>query len=135
MYSTFATELVVRPDDIDMNNHVHNTRYLDYLLAARYDQMARCYGMGMEEFIKLGYSWVNSKAYIEYKRQLRMNDVALVSTRIEEFNERGCKVWFQISNKATGKVCCDGWCEFVMVSIESGRAIPVPDWIRQKYEI
>ena len=42
-YSTFESELTVRPDDIDMNNHVHNSKYLDYVLAARYDQMGRCF--------------------------------------------------------------------------------------------
>ena len=42
IYSRFETELQVRPDDIDMNQHVHNSRYFDYVLAARYDQMARC---------------------------------------------------------------------------------------------
>jgi acyl-CoA thioesterase FadM len=34
----FETELQVRPDDIDMNQHVHGSRYMDYVLAARYDQ-------------------------------------------------------------------------------------------------
>ena len=38
----FETELQVRPDDIDVNQHVHGSRYFDYVLAARYDQMARC---------------------------------------------------------------------------------------------
>ena len=46
--SKFETEMPVRPDDIDMNQHVHNSRYFDYVLAARYDQMARCYRMPME---------------------------------------------------------------------------------------
>ncbi len=53
-HSKFETELQVRPDDIDMNQHVHNTRYLDYVLAARYDLMERCYKMNMAEFIALG---------------------------------------------------------------------------------
>ena len=50
-YKRFDTEMMVRPDDIDMNNHVHNSKYLDYVLFARYDQMGRCYGMSMDEFI------------------------------------------------------------------------------------
>ncbi|GAB6283208.1 MAG: hypothetical protein STSR0008_19660 [Ignavibacterium sp.] len=39
MYSTFESEIKIRPDDIDLNNHVHNTKYFDYVLAARYEQM------------------------------------------------------------------------------------------------
>ena len=34
-HAVFATEMQVRPDDIDMHRHVHNSRYLDYVLAAR----------------------------------------------------------------------------------------------------
>ncbi|MBM2845221.1 MAG: fadM, partial [Bacteroidetes bacterium] len=56
-YKRFETELVVRPDDIDMNNHVHGSRYLDYVLYARFDQMGRCYGMPMDEFLKKGWNW------------------------------------------------------------------------------
>ena len=43
----------VRPDDIDMNRHVHSSRYLDYVLAARFDQMERCYKMSMQAFMEL----------------------------------------------------------------------------------
>src|ERR1019366_6508676 len=39
VFSKFETELAVRPDDIDLYQHVHSTRYLDYVLAARFDQM------------------------------------------------------------------------------------------------
>ena len=28
----FETELQVRPDDIDMNQHVHGSRYFDYTM-------------------------------------------------------------------------------------------------------
>jgi acyl-CoA thioesterase FadM len=41
-YKRFETELIVPPDDIDMNNHLHGSKYLDYVLAARYDHMGRC---------------------------------------------------------------------------------------------
>jgi acyl-CoA thioester hydrolase/thioesterase-3 len=56
--SKFETILKVRPDDIDMNNHVHSSKYIDYVLAARYEQMEHNYKMPMQEFIKHGYGWV-----------------------------------------------------------------------------
>ena len=64
----FSSELQVRPDDIDMNHHVHASKYFDYVLAARYDQMARCYKMSMEEFAALGLGWFVRASHIEYKR-------------------------------------------------------------------
>lgn len=46
----FETSLQVRPDDRDMNQNVYASRYLDYVLAARYDQMERWYQMPIEVF-------------------------------------------------------------------------------------
>lgn len=135
MYATFETDLVVRPDDIDMNKHVHNSRYLDYVLAARYDQMDRCYGMSMEEFLHHGYSWVNSSCTIDYKRPLRMGDAVTVRTRIVSFSERGVRVEFWIVNKGTGKVAAQGHQDFIMVDVETGRSLIIPDWIVERYAI
>jgi acyl-CoA thioester hydrolase/thioesterase-3 len=131
----FETELRVRPDDIDMNQHVHNSRYFDYVLAARYDQMGRCYGMPMEEFLKLGFGWVVKVAHLEFKRALNLGDTMIVTTWIEEMCNDGVKVQFTISRKGNGKLCCDGYFDYTMVSLTTGRAERIPDVIRQKYSV
>lgn len=46
-YRSFETEVAVRPGDIDLHGHVHSPEYLSYFLAARFDQMKRCYGASM----------------------------------------------------------------------------------------
>jgi len=92
----FESELAVRPDDLDLFQHVHSTRYLDYVLAARFDQMKRCYRMGMEELLKQGLGWVVRRSFIDYQRPLKMGDHMIVRTRIEEIFKNGVKVWFEI---------------------------------------
>jgi acyl-CoA thioesterase FadM len=74
VYSRFETELAVRPDDIDLYQHVHSTRYLDYVLAARFDQMERCYRMPMQAFAAMGLGWFLSAATIQFKRPLGWGD-------------------------------------------------------------
>ena len=134
-WTKFQTELQVRPDDIDMNQHVHNSRYFDYVLAARYDQMGRCYGMGMEEFVKLGFGWVVKIAHVEFKRPLNLGDTIVVTTWVEEMFKDGVKVRFEIARKSNGKLCCDGYFDYTMVNLGSGRAEPIPDLVREKYAI
>jgi acyl-CoA thioester hydrolase/thioesterase-3 len=131
----FQSEFQVRPDDIDMNRHVHNSRYFDYVLAARYDQMERCYGMPMEKFIELGYGWVVRTAHVDYKRPLGLGDHFTVTTWIDQLRSNGVRVGFEVTRKATGKLCCDGWFDYTMVSLATGRAETIPDWIIQKYSI
>ena len=133
--SPFESELAVRPDDIDMNQHVHNSRYFDYVLAARYDQMARCYGMPMEEFIKLGFGWVVRTAHVEYKRPLNLGDVMIVRTWIDELHRDGVRVHFEIVKKPAAKLCASGYFDYTMVSIETGRAVLIPHWIAEKYAV
>jgi YbgC/YbaW family acyl-CoA thioester hydrolase len=133
--SKFESEMQVRPDDIDMNRHVHNSRYFDYVLAARYDQMARCYGMPMETFIEHGFGWVVKATYIQFKRPLGLGDWMIVRTWIDEIVRDGVKVQFQILRKATGKLCADGYCDYTMVSLATGRGETIPEWIWTKYAI
>ena len=54
MQTKFDSEIIVRPSEIDLNRHVHQSVYLDYVLFARWDQMKRCYKMSMAEFFKRG---------------------------------------------------------------------------------
>ena len=133
--TTFETEMQVRPDDMDMNQHVHSSRYLDYVLAARYDQMARCYQMPMEEFIQLGLGWYVRTAHVEYKRPLGLGEWFKVQTRVAEVFKDGVKVEFAILKQKTGKLVSDGWFHYTMVNLKTGRAEIIPDWIVTKYSI
>jgi acyl-CoA thioester hydrolase/thioesterase-3 len=134
-HSKFQTELQVRPDDIDMNQHVHNTRYLDYVLAARYDQMERCYKMPMEEFISLGFGWVVNTTHVEYKRPLGLGDKIIVRTWIEQVVKDGVHVRFEILKKDNNKLTCNGYVHYTMVSLKTGRAEAIPEWIVSKYSV
>ena len=133
--SRFSSELQVRPDDIDMNQHVHASKYFDYVLAARYDQMARCYKMGMDEFIAQGLGWFVRTSHIEYKRALKMGDAFVVKTWIDEILEESVRVQFEISKKANQKLAADGYCVYTLVSLQTGRAQKVPEAIVAKYSV
>ncbi|WP_423146130.1 acyl-CoA thioesterase [Rubrolithibacter danxiaensis] len=134
-YSKFTTEFKVRPDDIDMFNHVHNSIYFDYVLAARYEQMETYYGMPMEKFLELGYGWVVKTAYVDYKRPLGLGDYFLVTTGIVTLNDRGCRAEFDIKFKKTGKVSCDGWFDFVLIDLKTGKGMKVTEEMIEKYSI
>ena len=131
----FETHLQVRPDDIDMNRHVHASRYFDYVLAARYDQMARCYKMPMEEFIKLGLGWFVRTMHIDYKRPLGIGEFFTVRTWVEEIDRHNVKVAFQIDKRSNGKLASGGYAVYTMVNMATGRAEKIPNWIAEKYSI
>jgi len=135
MYSTFETEIVIRPDDIDMNNHVHNSKYLDYILAARYDQMIKDYKFSMEDFHKFGYNWVVSISHIEYKRALKLSDKIIVKTRFDSYTGAQCKVSFRIEIKEKNKIAAEGYIIYTMISVKTGRPVRIPDELVKPYTI
>lgn len=134
-YSVFESELIVRPDDIDMFNHVHNSKYFDYVLAARYEQMDKFYQMPMEYFLKNGFGWVVRTAHVDYKRALHLGDIAKVRTGILTINEKGCRVQFDIENVSTGKVAADGWFDYVMIDTTTGKGCKVDASMITAYSI
>ncbi len=134
-YSKFISEVMIRPDDIDMNNHVHNSRYLDLVLAARFEQMTRDYKMSMAEFTQRGLGWVVSGCSIQYKRPLFLGDTAIVKTGITEVGTTSAKVGFEIVRKETNKLSADGMFEYTLVNLTTGRAEKLPDDIISQYSI
>lgn len=134
-YSAFETELVVRPDDIDMNGHVHNPKYLDYVLAARYDQMERCYHMAMSAFLERGFTWFVKSVHIEHKRPLFLGDTIVVKTQVTEIARREVTVNFEIARQEVGKLSADGYCVYSMVDRTTGRALTIPPDIIETYSI
>jgi len=135
MYSIFESEIVIRPDDIDMNEHVHNTKYLDYVLAARYDQMQKDYKMSMSEFHDLDYNWIVSATYIEYKRALKLGDKVIVKTQIDSVNGAQSKVKFWIIKKDNSKTAAEGYLLYTMISKKTGKPVRIPEEIIRKYSI
>lgn len=134
-FSAFRTLIPVRPDDIDMNRHVHNSKYSDYVLAARYDQMERCYGMSMDAFLERGFSWVVRASYIEHKRPLVLGDIAAVETRVADIAKHGVKVEFEILKESDGKTSARGWFDYTLVCLDKGRPQVIPEDIVAIYSI
>src|SRR5690349_8687388 len=131
----FTSELQVRPDDIDMNRHVHASRYFDYVLAARYEQMATCYKMSMEDFGALGLGWFVRSFHIEYKRPLLLGETMVVTTWVDEITRDSVRVNFEVVKNANRKLTSEGHGIYTLVSLATGRAEAIPPVARESYSI
>jgi acyl-CoA thioesterase FadM len=59
----------------------------------------------------------------------------IVRCWIEKFSLIGLRLQFEIDRKGDGKRSCDGWFDYVMISLENGRPARIPEQIRRKYSI
>ncbi|HOJ06263.1 MAG: acyl-CoA thioesterase [Ignavibacteriota bacterium] len=133
--SVFETEIIVRPDDIDMNNHVHNSKYLDYIQTARFIQMRDCYKVPMEEYFERGFTWFASEVQLKYKREMKFGDIAVVKTQVDQWSGAQVTINVWVFNKSTNKVCVEGKILYTLVSISSGRPARIPEDIIERHRI
>ena len=131
----FETEIIVRPSEIDINRHVHQSVYLDYVLFARYDQMRRCYKMPMEEFFKRGYSWATKSTYLEFKNPIFLGETVIVRTWVEAISKKSVKIGFQIIKKKSEEIADEGKAVYVLISLRSGKPALIPEDIKKKYSM
>ena len=135
MATQFETEITVLPRDIDINGHVHHSVYLDYLLAARFDQMSRCYKMSMEAFHKMGFTWFARKYEIEFKSPVELGDRVIVRTWVDGLSRMSVDVGFEMESKATGRLAVRGLACFVMIDINTNRPARIPEEAIEKYSV
>ena len=135
VFQRFETEIPVQPRDVDVNGHVHHSVYLDYLLTARFDQMARCYKMSMEDFLKMGFTWIARNYQIEYRSDLKMGDTAVVRTWIAKLGKVSVDVAFQIESRVKAKVAARGLARYVLIDVRTQKPIPIPKNVLEKYSI
>ncbi|MGF0069228.1 acyl-CoA thioesterase [Candidatus Spyradosoma sp. SGI.093] len=134
-FSRFETEMQVRPDDIDLYQHVHSSRYIDYVLAARFDQMERCYKMSMQEFAARGLGWYQTSITMNYKRALGLGDAFIVETGIVDFADASITLTFKIIKKDTRKLVADGHASYALIDLKTKRATKIPQDVIDKYTI
>ena len=105
------------------------------MLAARFEQMKRCYKMSMEEFLARGLGWYVQVAHLEYKRALGLGEKFIVRTWVHEILPTGVRVDFEILKLPTRKVACNGHFAYALIDLSARRAIPVPPDVLEKYSI
>jgi acyl-CoA thioesterase FadM len=82
---------------------------LDYMLAARFGQMDRRYGIPMAEFEKLGTECVIASAQMNFRYSLVLGDGMTVRCWIEKFSFIALRFQFEINRRLDDKRACDGW--------------------------
>ena len=135
MGSKFSSEITVRPSDIDVNGHVHNSIYLDYVEQARFKQMGNNYHYPMERFWQQGLSWVVKSTQIDYLRPIRLQNRIQVITWVESWQQSDCIVSFEILLLESEKIAARGSFVFTLIQAKTGRPTPIPDNIVTAFSI
>lgn len=123
-------EILVRSTEIDVNGHVNNAKYLEYLEWGREDWYEQC-GLDYETLKNLGIVTVVAHVSANYRRESVQNDRLRIQTRLKEVGNTSFRMQQFIYNQRD-ELVLDA--EFVVVTVnpDTHQKVRVPDEIRAK---
>ncbi len=112
----------IRFQDCDPFNHLNNSRYIDYFINQREDQVLNAYGIDIFEMIrkeKLG--WVVSSTQIAYILPVfTMEEIAFESQTIE-FSKKHLKVEMRMFDKSKKQLKALAWMTFIHFDLTTNK--------------
>ena len=83
------SQVQARFPDCDPFNHLNNSRYLDYIINAREDQLIKFYDFNIHKLAKeSGIAWVVAQTQIAYLVPVEVMEVITIQTRLLSYNSK-----------------------------------------------
>jgi YbgC/YbaW family acyl-CoA thioester hydrolase len=111
---TTESKHLIRFQDCDPFNHLNNSKYLDYFLCAREDQLSTDFGFDVFEYTKkTAKSWVVGLNQIAYFSPALLMENVTIQTSLLEWNTYDILVEMQMWNANKSKCKAVLWTKFV----------------------
>ncbi len=132
MTEALLTELesttVVRFQDCDPFQHLNNARYIDYILNAREDQLAKFYNFSIFGHGQAtNASWVVTKHQIAYLVPASVMEEVIIKTRLIQMTDSTLVIEGIMFDKNIKRPKAIAWMEFTYISLATGRTVKHPD--------
>ncbi len=116
------SKAMVRFHDCDPNNHLNQSKYLDYFVDAREDQLRDTYGLDLYNFGREnGHVWMATKNQIAYLRQVSVHEVVTIQTHLIDFDQSNATVEMLMWDEQKTKPKSLLWASFAYVNIAQGK--------------
>ncbi|MDQ0902609.1 MULTISPECIES: thioesterase family protein [unclassified Paenibacillus] len=125
-------DIIVRSTEIDVNGHVNNAKYLEYLEWGRekwYEQSQLSY----ETFGTMGIQTVTVNITINYKKECKQGDHLTVTCRPEKMGRSSYMLKQEIFNKQ-GDLCADALVTSVTMDSTTRKSREAPEALRKHFE-
>jgi thioesterase III len=114
----------IRFQDCDPFNHLNNSKYLDYFINAREDQVLETYSIDIFEMIKTELKgWVVTTNQIAYFRPAFTMETVCIESQVIGFSEKSLKVEMKMYNQDKTELKSLFWTNFVHIDIKTQKPI------------
>ncbi len=129
----YKKRFTVQKEDIDLNGHVGNIRYLEWFLEAATEHSEKL-GFGFEVLKALNRTWVAKEHRIAYKLSALEGDELELETWLESIKSAQGVRKYALRNAADGRLICEGGTTWVFVELDTYRPKRIPEELMQVYE-
>lgn len=114
----------IRFQDCDPFNHLNNSKYIDYFINAREDQLLEYYELDIVDHMKTtGNAWVVSSNQIIYMKPAITHETVLIETKLIKHNNKSLQVEMQMWDKEREHLKSIFWTKFIYINVDSLQSI------------
>jgi YbgC/YbaW family acyl-CoA thioester hydrolase len=110
----------IRFPDCDPFGHLNNSRYIDYFINAREDQLRDHYGLDIYE--NREFSWVVGQQQIVYLKPANLMETVTIQTQTIAFGSRYVQVEMRMYNRDKSALKSLLWARFVHFNIRKQKS-------------
>lgn len=120
-----SIEILVRSTEIDVNGHVNNAKYLEYLEWGREEWYEKA-ELDYNTFLNMGIQTVTVNINVNYRKECIQNDRLTIITKPERVGRTSYVLKQEIINQR-GELVCDALVTSVTMDSETRTSRQVPD--------
>jgi acyl-CoA thioester hydrolase len=130
----FTRTITIAPEDIDIQGHVNNLRYVAWMQDVAVAHSA-AQGWSMQRYVAEQAGWVVRSHTITYKRPAFLGETIVACTWIAGFSPRSSPRRYKFWRPADQVVLAEAETMWVFVNLITGRPTKLPDELRSAFEI
>lgn len=122
MKKILKTKVKIRFQDCDPFNHLNNSKYIDYFLNVRQDQLAAHYNIDIFENLEtLGKSWIVTSNQIDYIRPAHTLENVVVVTQLIYYTNKDVVAEMKMWNENETELKAILWSKFTYYDLKRKR--------------
>ena len=129
--SRFTTRVRVRYAETDAAGVVYYGNYLTYFEIVRVE-LLRALGHPITEIEAQGILMPVVEARLKYLRPARLDDLLEIAVSIDSVGPASFTCDYEVTRD--GLLLVSGWTRLAVCERETGRAVPMPAWLRELFD-
>lgn len=128
----FSNRIKVSKLHIDVNNHVNNVAYVQWMQDIAYAH-SQAVGYDAAKLDELGSTWVIRSHFIKYHRPALLGDELLVRTWPHEMKKASALRKYKFVRPSDGAVIASGESDWVYIDRTNGRPLAIDEEMRSAF--